>query len=98
MPVMADGTLRPVLPVLAGAPAMLALRRGIRQSFGLFVQPMAHDLALTVAQLAFALSLQNLAWGVVQPAAGALAARFGFRPVLLGGTVGYAVGLGLLAS
>src|SRR5262249_38316864 len=43
-------------------------------------------------------SVQNLAWGVLQPVVGALAVRFGFRPILLAGALAYACGLGLLAS
>ena len=35
------------------------------------------------------MSVQNLAWGFLQPVAGALATRWGFRPVMLGGSVLY---------
>src|SRR5262245_16024116 len=90
--------LRPALPILIGAAVMLSLSMGLRQSFGLIMQPLTQDIALTVSDFTLALALQNLAWGLLQPVAGALAARLGFRPVMLAGAACYAVGLLLLAS
>jgi len=96
---MADPrTLRSALPILIAAGIMLSLSMGIRQTFGLFVQPITRDIALTVSEFTFALSLQNLAWGVVQPFAGALVVRLGFRPILLGGAILYLAGLATLAE
>ena len=89
--------LRPVLPILLGAAAMLTLSMGIRQSFGLFMQPLTGDLALTVSDFTLALAIQNLTWGLLQPVAGALAARHGFRPILLSGVALYLAGLAVLA-
>ena len=40
--------LRPVLPILVGASAMLGLGMGIRQSFGLVMPPLTRDIAVTV--------------------------------------------------
>jgi hypothetical protein len=54
-------TLRAALPVLVGAGLMLSLATGIRQCFGLFVQPLTRDLGLSVAAFILALSVQNLA-------------------------------------
>jgi predicted MFS family arabinose efflux permease len=71
---------------------------GIRQSFGLFMQPLTKDIALTVAEFTLAISIQNLVWGVLQPFAGALAVRVGFRPILLSGAVLYVIGLATLAG
>ena len=36
--------LRPVMPILIGASVMLTLGMGIRQTFGLFLQPIKHTL------------------------------------------------------
>jgi len=95
---MADPrTLRAALPILVGAGLMLSLSMGIKQSFGLFLQPLTHDIALSVSQFTLAISIQNLAWGLVQPFAGALVVRTGFRPVLLGGALLYVAGLAVLA-
>ena len=49
--------LRPVLPILAGASIMLTLSMGIRQTFGLFLQPVTRDIALTVSDFTLAFSI-----------------------------------------
>jgi predicted MFS family arabinose efflux permease len=94
----AQEPLRPHLPILFGAALMLSLSMGIRQSFGLFVQPVTGDIALTVSDFTLALAVQNLAWGLLQPVTGALAARFRFRPILLTGAVIYIAGLAVMAT
>jgi predicted MFS family arabinose efflux permease len=86
------------MPILIGAAVMLTISMGIRQCFGLFMQPLTKDLAITVSGFTFALSIQNLAWGFLQPFAGALVVRLGYRPVLVGGTVIYLAGLAMLAD
>lgn len=90
--------LRPVLPILIGASVMLSLGMGVRQSFGLVMQPLTRDIALTVSDFAFAMSVQNLAWGFLQPVAGALAVRVGFRPVMVAGSALYIAGLFVFAQ
>jgi MFS family permease len=90
--------LRPVLPILAGASIMLTLSMGIRQTFGLFMQPVTHDIALSVSDFTLAFSIQNLTWGVLQPVAGALVVRVGFRPILIAGAMLYLAGLLTLAA
>lgn len=89
--------LRPVMPILIGASIMLSLGMGVRQSFGLVMQPLTRDIALTVSDFALAMSVQNLAWGFLQPVAGALAVRLGFRPIMVAGAALYVAGLGLFA-
>jgi MFS family permease len=89
--------LRPVMPILIGASVMLSLGMGVRQSFGLVMQPLTRDIALTVSDFAFAMSVQNLAWGFLQPVAGALAVRVGFRPVMVAGSALYIAGLFLFS-
>jgi predicted MFS family arabinose efflux permease len=89
--------LRPVLPILIGTSVMLGLGMGIRQSFGLVMPPLTRDIAVTVSDFALAMSLQNLAWGFLQPVAGALATRWGFRPVMMAGSVLYVLGMLLFA-
>jgi predicted MFS family arabinose efflux permease len=90
--------VRPALPILTGASIMLSLGMGIRQSFGLLMPPLTHDIAVSVSDFALAMSLQNLAWGFLQPFAGALAARHGFRPVMMTGCAFYLAGMALFAS
>jgi predicted MFS family arabinose efflux permease len=89
--------LRPVMPILVAASVMLSLSMGIRQSFGLVMPPLTKDIAVSVSDFALAMSLQNLAWGFLQPVAGGLAARLGFRPVMMAGSVFYVLGMLLFA-
>ncbi|MBW6398411.1 MFS transporter [Roseomonas sp. HJA6] len=90
--------LRPCLPLLLGAAVMLSLAMGLRQSLGLFMAPATRELGIAVAEFTFAIAIQNLGWGLLQPFAGAAAARWGFRPVLVAGVLSYLVGLAVMAS
>jgi predicted MFS family arabinose efflux permease len=87
----ATTSLRPVMGLLLGASIMLSLGMGLRQSLGLFMQPLTRDIAITVSDFTLAIAIQNLAWGFLQPVAGALAVRVGFRPLMLTGAAFYLV-------
>jgi predicted MFS family arabinose efflux permease len=91
-------TLRPVMGILLGASIMLTLSMGLRQSLGLFMQPLTRDIAITVADFTLAIAVQNLAWGFLQPVAGALAVRTGYRPLMVAGAALYVAGLVVLYS
>ena len=91
-------SLRPALPVLIGASVMLSLAMGLRQSLGIFVPPLTRDIGISVGDFTIAVAVQNLTWGVLQPFAGALAVRTGFRPLMVGGALLYLIGLVLLAT
>jgi predicted MFS family arabinose efflux permease len=90
--------LRPTLPILIGASLMLTLSMGLRQSFGIFMQPLTQDIGISVSQFTLALAVQNLAWGFLQPVAGAMTVRYGFRPIMIVGSLLYIVGLALMAT
>jgi predicted MFS family arabinose efflux permease len=90
--------LRPTLPILIGASVMLTLSMGLRQSLGLFMQPLTQDIRISVSDFTLALAVQNLAWGFLQPLAGALTVRYGFRAVMVVGALLYVVGLALMAA
>lgn len=83
--------------VLACAGLLLSLAMGIRHGFGLFLQPMTMDLGWGRETFAFALALQNLLWGAVQPFTGMVADRYGAGRVLAAGAVLYATGLVMMA-
>lgn len=80
-------------PILLGASVMLSLSMGMRQTLGLMMQPIVHDLALTAADFTFAVAVQNMTWGVTQPFVAAAADRYGVRPVALLGSVLFAAGM-----
>src|SRR3954462_9503163 len=90
--------LRPTLPLLIGASIMLTLSMGLRQSLGIFLQPLTQDIHISVSDFTRALAVQNLAWGFLQPIAGAMTVRYGFRPIMMVGSVFYNVGLALMAT
>ena len=90
--------LRPTLPILIGASIMLTLSMGLRQSLGLFMQPLTQDIRISVSDFTLALAVQNLAWGFLQPFAGALTVRYGFRAIMVAGALLYVVGLALMAA
>ncbi|AWM08017.1 MULTISPECIES: MFS transporter [Bradyrhizobium] len=90
--------LRPTLPILIGASIMLTLSMGLRQSLGIFMQPLTHDIHLSISDFTLALAVQNLAWGFLQPLAGAMTTRYGFRPIMIVGSFMYIAGLVLMAT
>src|SRR3569833_2459335 len=90
--------LRPMLPNLIGASIMLTLSMGLRQSLGIFMQPLTHDIRISISDFTLALAVQNLAWGFLQPLAGAMTTRYGFRPIMIVGSLMYIAGLILMAT
>jgi len=84
--------------ILVGTALLLALGMGIRQSFGLFLEPVTHDLAVTAADFTLALAIQNIVWGLSQALVGATADRFGLRITMVAGAAIYVAGLGIMAS
>jgi MFS family permease len=90
--------LRPSLPILIGASVMLSLAMGLRQSLGIFMPPLTRDTGIAVSDFTLAIAVQNLAWGALQPLAGAWAVRLGMRRLMVGGALLYILGLVLLAT
>lgn len=84
--------------ILIGTALLLTLGMGIRQSFGLFLTPVTHDLAVTAADFTLALAVQNIVWGLSQALVGAIADRFGLRITMMAGAAIYVVGLGTMAA
>lgn len=83
--------------VLICGAAIVTLSMGIRHGFGLWLQPITMERGWTRETFAFALAVQNLAWGLAGPFAGAIADRFGAFRVLVVGALLYAGGLVLMA-
>jgi predicted MFS family arabinose efflux permease len=88
---------RQPLFVLVAAGLILGLSMGVRQTFGLFVQPMADATGISVAGISLAIAFQNLLWGVATPFVGMAADRYGNGPFLLAGGLFYAAGMAVTA-
>lgn len=70
---------------------------GIRHGFGMWLQPITQEMGWTRETFAFALAIQNLAWGVFGIVGGIVADRLGAFKVLIGGAILYALGLAGMA-
>ena len=78
--------------LLCGA-LIVGVSMGIRHGFGLWLQPVTMDRGWTRETFAFAIAVQNIAWGLAGPLAGMLADRLGAFRVLVVGSVLYGLGL-----
>ncbi|MEO5751162.1 MAG: MFS transporter [Usitatibacter sp.] len=83
-----------LLLVLSGT--IISICGGLRQSLGLFMQPLTLELGITTAAFGFTIALQSIVWGISQPFIGALADKHGPRPVLVTTALMYAAGLLLI--
>ena len=85
-------TLSMTQVLICGA-MIVTLSMGIRHGFGLWLQPITQDRDWTRETFAFAIAIQNLAWGVSGIFAGIVADRFGAFRVIVVGALLYALGL-----
>lgn len=85
------------LVVLFCAATILALNMGVRQTFGLFLEPMTAELDIGRGSFALAIAIQNLLWGVLTPPFGILADRYGTGRCLVFGGVVYVAGIVIMA-
>ena len=88
---------RSMLVLLLLSALIISLCMGLRQSLGLFMRPMTLDLGISAATFGFSIALQNIVWGISQPFVGALADRYGTRPVVVVTALLFAAGLLLMA-
>ncbi len=82
-----------IAQVLACGAAIVTLSMGIRHGFGLWLQPITQAQGWTRETFAFAIAIQNIAWGVAGIFAGMVADRFGAFRVIIVGALFYAFGL-----
>src|SRR5436190_3752028 len=92
------GNRRAMLLLILLSGLIISLCMGLRQSLGLFMRPMTLDLGISAATFGFSIALQNIVWGISQPFVGALADRYGPRPVLIVTALLYAAGLLLMIA
>ncbi len=93
---MAAAVKLPLIILLCGA-SVLALNMGIRQTFGLFLEPMTLDLGISRGNFSLAIAIQNILWGLLTPLCGILADRYGTGRVLVTGGLLYALGIVIMA-
>ena len=84
---------KPLIYMLIGSAFILALSLGVRHGFGLYLVPMSESFGWNHQVFSFAIALQNLLWGAVQPFTGALADKYGSKKVVAVGGILYAIGL-----
>ena len=77
---------------------ILAIAVGIRQSFGLFLEPISSSLQIGRETFALSIGLVNLLWGVLAPFTGALADKYGLKRVAIVGALFYAGGILILSN
>lgn len=87
-----------LITALAAAIVILSVSMGLRQSLGLFMEPMVRGAGVTVASFGLAMAVQNLAWGIGQPFMGALCDRFGGKLVVVIAAALFCAGLFLMAT
>ncbi len=79
--------------IVLAAGVIIGAAMGIRHVQGLFLQPVTASRGWSRETFGFALAIQNLVWGFVQPFAGMIADRFGSVRVIVAGAIAYALGL-----
>jgi MFS family permease len=88
--------LSPAQVLVCGA-MIVTLSMGVRHGFGLWLAPITQAQGWSRETFAFAIAIQNLAWGCFGIFAGMVADRFGaFRVIILGSLL-YAAGLAGMA-
>jgi MFS family permease len=97
MTVQAAAPDRSVTIIIVAGAVALALSFGVRSIFGVTLAPMSADLGWPRETFALSLALQNIVWGLAQPAFGAVADRYGDRVALWIGFGCYLAGMALAA-
>lgn len=95
---MAERAWRTPFLVLTCGTIAILVSYGIRQSFGLFVEPVSSDFGWGRQSLSIAFAVQNVVIGLSVPFVGALADKFGAGRVVAVAAAVYALGLYLASQ
>ena len=88
------GSSRDMVTIVVAGGIVLALSFGVRSVFGGVVEPLSNDLFDgRIEVISLSIAIQNLVWGLAQPAFGMLADKFGDRRALWLGFMLYVVGM-----
>jgi MFS family permease len=82
--------------ILGAAAAIAGITFGIRMATSLFIGPINTQTGLGLVAISFAFGVSQLAWGIAQPFAGAIADRYGAGRVIAGGILMVAAGIALI--
>ena len=90
------GSSRDMVTIVVAGGIVLALSFGVRSVFGGVVEPLSNDLfGGRIEVISLSIAIQNLVWGLAQPAFGILADKFGDRRALWLGFAFYVVGMAI---
>lgn len=89
---MSSSTWRTPAVIIACGSLILIIGNGLRQSSGLFLQPMTMAHGWTRETFSLAIALQNVFWGLAGPFFGAIADKFGAGRTVAVGTLLMALG------
>ena len=81
--------------LLITAASMLMITMGVRQTTGLFLQPIHQSTGVGIAAISFALAIGQFVWGAVQPVFGAIADKQGSTRILVAGGILLALGMAM---
>lgn len=89
-------TANNALIILLAGGVILALSFGVRSIFGGIVEPVSNELFEGKVQIfSLSIAIQNLIWGLAQPAFGIIADKYGDRKALWLGLLCYLLGMGI---
>jgi predicted MFS family arabinose efflux permease len=87
---------RPLWVVILSAGTIVGVAMGLRQVFGLYLQPMTTDLGIGREPFSNAMAIANLIWGLGAVGAGMIADRYGAGRVVVTGVVSTMLGTYLM--
>lgn len=87
---------RSFLALAIAAGALFGIALGMRTAQPLFISPINSATGIGYATISLAFGVAQLMWGVGQPVAGAIADRWGPRPVMITGALLLALGTALI--
>ena len=91
-----SSTTRSTLALAIAAGAIFGIALGTRTAQPLFISAINSSTGAGYATISLAFGVAQLMWGIGQPVAGAVADRWGPRPVMLAGAILLAVGTALI--
>ena len=86
-----------VITVMMTACICSFMSMGVRQSFGLFLDPLVAAQVVSNSEFSLSIALQNIIWGIMAPVFGMYVDRHGFVRMVAAGGFCYAAGLAAMS-